>query len=163
MRAYSMDLRERVLAAVDRGMPRKEIVRTLGVSEPTIRRYLRLRRETGSVAPKPPPKRPFSIGQSVEQRRALWNQLEEHDDPTLEKHCQSCGRESKEIRSLSPLLHYLSGYTQARLDAHKKSLGASEGNEEHRSAWQDEVIKNIDPPRFVFVEECGTNITLRRL
>jgi hypothetical protein len=50
MRAYSMDLRERVLAAVDRATPRKEIVRTLGVSEPTIRRYLRLRRETGSVA-----------------------------------------------------------------------------------------------------------------
>jgi transposase len=88
MRAYSMDLRERVLAAVDRGMPRKEIVRTLGVSEPTIRRYLRLRRETGSVAPKPPPKRTFSIGQSVEQRRALWKQLEEHGDAILEKHCQ---------------------------------------------------------------------------
>jgi transposase len=88
MRAYSMDLRERVLAAVDRGTPRKEIVRTLGISEPTIRRYLRLRRETGSVAPKPPPKRPFSIGQNVEQRRALWKQLEEHEDATLEKHCR---------------------------------------------------------------------------
>ena len=82
-----MDLRERVLAAVDRGTPRKEIVRTLSVSEPTIRRYLRLRRETGSVAPKPPPKRTFSIGQSVEQRRALWKQLEEHYDATLERHC----------------------------------------------------------------------------
>ena len=89
MRAYSMDLRKRVLAAVDRGTPRKEIVRTLGVSEPTIRRYLRLRRETGSVAPKPPPaKRTFSIGQSVEQRRALWKQLEEYDDAPLKKHCQ---------------------------------------------------------------------------
>jgi transposase len=83
-----MDLRERVLAAVDRGTPRKEIVRTLRISEPTIRRYLRLRRETGSVAPKPPPKRPFSIGQNVEQRRALWKQLEEHEDATLEKHCR---------------------------------------------------------------------------
>ena len=88
MRAYSMDLRERVVAAVDRGTPRKEIVRTLGVSEPTIRRYLRLRRETGSVAPKPYPKRPYSIGQSVEHRRALWKQLEEHNDATLEQHCQ---------------------------------------------------------------------------
>jgi transposase len=88
MRAYSMDLRERVVAAVDRGTPRKEIVRTLGVSEPTIRRYLRLRRETGSVAPKPPPKRPFSIGQSVEHTRALWKQLEEHNDATLEQHCR---------------------------------------------------------------------------
>jgi transposase len=88
MRAYSMDLRERVVAAVDRGTPRKEIVRTLGVSEATIRRYLRLRRETGSVAPKPPPKRPFSIGQSVQQRTLLWKQLEEHDDATLDQHCQ---------------------------------------------------------------------------
>jgi transposase len=55
----------------------------------TIRRYLRLRRETGSVAPKPPAaaKRTFSIGQSLEQRRALWKHLEEHYDATLEKHC----------------------------------------------------------------------------
>jgi len=103
MRAYSMDLRERVLAAVDRGMPRKEIVSTLEVSEPTIRRYLRLRRETGSVAPKPPPKRPFSIGQSLEQRRALWNQLEEHDDATLERHCQLWERNQGDKVSISTM------------------------------------------------------------
>src|SRR5215211_3277765 len=103
MRAYSMDLRERVLAAVDRGMPRKEIVSTLEVSEPTIRRYLRLRRETGSVAPKPPPKRPFSIGQSLEQRRALWKQLEEHDDATLERHCQLWERNQGDKVSISTM------------------------------------------------------------
>jgi transposase len=88
MRAYSVDLRERVVAAVDRGTLRKEIVRTLGVSEPTIRRYLRLPRETGSLAPKLLPKRAFSIGQSVEHTRALWKQLEEHNDATLEQHCR---------------------------------------------------------------------------
>jgi transposase len=103
MRAYSMDLRERVLAAVERGTPRGEIVRTLGVSEPTIRRYLRLRTETGSVAPKPYPKRPFSIGQSVEQRRALWKQLEEHNDATLEKHCQLWEREQGVKISISTM------------------------------------------------------------
>src|SRR3712207_4958869 len=103
MRAYSMDLRERVLAAVDRGTPRKEIVRTLGVSEPTIRRYLRLRRETGSVAPKPAPKRAFSIGQRVEQRRASWNQLEEHYDATLERHCLLWEREQGVKVSISTM------------------------------------------------------------
>ena len=103
MRAYSMDLRERVLAAVDRTTPRKEVVRTLGVSEPTIRRYLRLRRETGSVAPKPPPKRTFSIGQSVEQRRVLWKQLEEHDDATLERHCQLWESKQKVKVSISTM------------------------------------------------------------
>ena len=92
-----------MLAAVDRGMPRKEIVRMLGVSEATIRRYLRLRRETGSVAPKPPPKRPLSIGQSVEHRRALWKQLEEHDDATLEKHCQLWERKHNVKVSISTM------------------------------------------------------------
>jgi transposase len=114
MRAYSMDLRERVLAAVDRGTPRKEIVRTLGVSEPTIRRYLRLRRETGSVAPKPYPKRPFSIGQSVEQRRALWKQLEEHNDATLEKHCQLWERNQGlkvSISTMSRAIRHRLGWT----------------------------------------------------
>lgn len=55
MKPYSKDLRLRVLAAVDRGMPRAEAVRIFGVSAPTIRRYLRLRRETGDVEPKPVP------------------------------------------------------------------------------------------------------------
>jgi transposase len=55
MRPYSKDLRLRVLAAVDRGMPREEIALVFGVSAPTVRRYLKLRRETGDVEPKPVP------------------------------------------------------------------------------------------------------------
>ncbi len=48
------------------------------------------------------------------------------------------------------------------MDTQKKSLGASERNDQERSAWRDEV-KSIDPARLVFVDECGTNITLTRL
>jgi transposase len=51
MKPYSKDLRLRVLAAVDRGMARKEVAETFGVSEPTIRRYLKLRHETGASTP----------------------------------------------------------------------------------------------------------------
>jgi len=40
MRAYSKDLRLKVLAAVDRGMPRKEVTRVFGVSSPSIERWL---------------------------------------------------------------------------------------------------------------------------
>jgi transposase len=53
MKPYSKELRAKVLAAVDRGMASKEVAWVLGVSEPTIRRYLRLRRQTGEVEPKP--------------------------------------------------------------------------------------------------------------
>ena len=41
MKAYSNDLREKVLRAVDQGSPRAEIVKLLGVSRATIKRYLR--------------------------------------------------------------------------------------------------------------------------
>jgi transposase len=53
MKAYSKDLRLRVLAAVDWGMPRAQVAKTFGVSVSTIKRYLRLRSETGDVQPKP--------------------------------------------------------------------------------------------------------------
>src|SRR5438034_11191743 len=44
MKAYSQDLRERVLRAVDQGQPRSEIVNFFGVSQVTIKRYLKQRR-----------------------------------------------------------------------------------------------------------------------
>jgi len=54
MRSYSMDLRERVVAACDEGIdPRAEIAERFRVSESWIRRLLQRRRETGSLAPKP--------------------------------------------------------------------------------------------------------------
>ena len=38
MKAYSEDLRERVVRAVDQGMSRSEVVRLFGVSEASIKR-----------------------------------------------------------------------------------------------------------------------------
>jgi transposase len=69
MKAYSKDLRLRVLAAVDRGMAREEVAKTFGVSVPTIKRYLKLRRETGDVEPKPIP------GPRARKRAALEERL----------------------------------------------------------------------------------------
>ena len=40
MRAYSMDLRERVVAAVDRGMTQDQAAAIFGVSVNTVGRYL---------------------------------------------------------------------------------------------------------------------------
>jgi hypothetical protein len=45
-------LRLKVLATVDLGMPGKEVVRTFGVSMPTIDRYLRLRLRFNSAGSK---------------------------------------------------------------------------------------------------------------
>ena len=84
MKPYSKDLRSKVLAAVDRGMPRAEIVRIFGVSAPTVRRYLRLRRETGDVEPRPVPGPPARKGRMLEA--ALPGQVSRNPDLTLEEH-----------------------------------------------------------------------------
>ena len=54
MRAYSMDLRRRVLAACDDGMGTAEAAETFAVSEAWVRRLRQRRRETGEVAPRVP-------------------------------------------------------------------------------------------------------------
>jgi len=41
MTGYSIDLRERVVAAVDKWMGKKDVAETFGVSVPTINPYLR--------------------------------------------------------------------------------------------------------------------------
>ncbi len=86
MKPYSKDLRLRVLAAVDRGMPRAEAARIFGVSAPTIRRYLRLRRETGDVEPKPVPGPSARKGTALEA--VLPAQARANPDLTLAEHCE---------------------------------------------------------------------------
>ena len=50
---YSQDLRDRVLAAADRGMPTKDIAETFEVSPSWVRRVKQRRRETGETAARP--------------------------------------------------------------------------------------------------------------
>jgi transposase len=84
MKPYSKDLRLKIVAACDRGMPRKEVSRIFGVSEPTLRRYLRLRRETGDVESRPVAGPPARKGEALEA--ALPGQVSRNPDLTLEEH-----------------------------------------------------------------------------
>jgi transposase len=85
MRAYSPDLRAKILAAVDRGMNKAQAARIFGVDDETIRRYVIQRRETGTLDPRPHPGRSPLI--RPEQREVLWAQLVEHPEATLIQHC----------------------------------------------------------------------------
>ncbi len=84
MGSYSKDLRLKVLGAVDRGMPRKEVAEVFDVSLATLKRWLKLRRETGGVEAKPIPGRPSVKGAAL--RGWLPEQLEGNPDLTLEEH-----------------------------------------------------------------------------
>ena len=49
MRAYSEDLRKKIVTAIERGMPKAQAARTFDVSLSSVKRYLRMVREGGSL------------------------------------------------------------------------------------------------------------------
>jgi putative transposase len=85
MKQYSADLRERLLGAIDAGLPQAEAARLFGVGVSTIKRWRRRWHETGSVAATPRPGRPRRVG--AEAEAALVAQVRAAPDATLAEHC----------------------------------------------------------------------------
>jgi transposase len=83
MEAYSLDLRQRVLAAVDAGQLRRpQIAALFQVSTSWIRRLVQRRRETGAIAPTPQRHGPLPA-LSDRQRRRLADLVRRRPDATL--------------------------------------------------------------------------------
>src|SRR3954466_11481481 len=101
MKPYSKDLRLRVLAAVDAGTPREQVAKTFSVSMPTIKRWLKRRRETADVQPKPIPGRPSKKGAMLQSW--LPKHLEANDDLTLQEHREAFEEEFGEEVSTSTI------------------------------------------------------------
>lgn len=78
MAAYSMDLRKRVLADSDAGLPTKQVAEKYGVSRTWVRSLKQRRRETGSIEPRVPTGRPRKI-----DRERLAELVKQCPDATL--------------------------------------------------------------------------------
>ncbi len=85
MRPYSLDLRERLVRAVDAGATQAAVAERFGVGRATVQRYVAQRRHRGSLAPRPLPGRAPRIGPA--QVAALRAQLDAAPDATLAEHC----------------------------------------------------------------------------
>jgi transposase len=90
MKQYPADFRDRLLRAIDAGLARAEAARRFGVSQRTLSRWARRRRETGGVTPRPRPGRPPRIGAA--DLPALEAQLRAAPDATLAEHCATWAR-----------------------------------------------------------------------
>ncbi len=86
MRAYSQELRYQVLGAVDEGIARAEIIERFQVSRATIKRYLKQRRETGNVLPRPIPGRPPRKKAALQ--KGVQDLLEAHPEASQHEYCQ---------------------------------------------------------------------------
>ncbi|GCE18184.1 IS630 transposase-related protein [Dictyobacter kobayashii] len=157
MRAYSYDLRQRILRAVDQRKPRAEIMKTFAVSRSTIKRYLKLRRETGDVKPKAILGCPSKKGAAL--HAGLLPHLEAHPDATLAEHCQFWeATHGIEVSSAT----MSRAITRLNWTRKKKTIRASEQNEADRDVWCEQA-KELDASKLIFIDECGSNIALTRL
>jgi transposase len=87
MNAYSKDLRLKTLAAIDRGIPRREVADLFGASLSTVKRWLNRRRQTGDVDIHEIPGRLSVKGAAL--RQWLPSQLKSNPDLTLKEHCEA--------------------------------------------------------------------------
>jgi transposase len=86
MRAYSLDLRERVLAALEGGMSRNLVSTTFKVSHSTIKRWLARRRSGQPLsAPRPSGRTPIFSDSDL---AALHSRLQAAADASIAAHTQ---------------------------------------------------------------------------
>src|SRR5215471_10099568 len=86
MRAYSQEVRQQVLRAVDEGTSRATIIERFLVSRATIKRYVKQRRETGNVLPRPIPGRPPKKAAAL--RAGIHELLEAYPNASQEDYCR---------------------------------------------------------------------------
>jgi len=103
MGIYSKDLRIRAVNAVERGIPRREVVATFSISLTTLKRWLRMSREGKDLSPGTSTGRKRRILATLEEKEALWGQLEGNDDATLERHCEMWEEKTGVVVSVSTM------------------------------------------------------------
>lgn len=157
MKPYSMDLRHRVAGAVDRkeGSVRR-LARRFAVSPSFITRLLALRRQTGSLAPRPHRSgpRPTLDGAGLERLR---QRVHDQPDALLDELAQQLGCSRTIVwRALRKL----------RITRKKKTVYADEQQrpdvQRKRQEFRQELAA-LAPERLVFVDEVGATTAMARV
>lgn len=90
MKAYSQDLRLRILQAVDGGLSKAAVARRFAVGLTTVKRYVAQHAAEGHVRPKTSPGRPARIGSAAYP--AVAAQVAQAPDATLAEHAATWER-----------------------------------------------------------------------
>ncbi len=142
MRAYSTDLRERIVRVVAEGQPMREAARRFGVSVSAVKRYVVRQQETGSLQRTPIPGGPRKIRR--EHDAILLARLQAEPDATVLEHCawwaEHQGQEVSEA-TMWRALHRL-GWTHknrhwqpASVTRRRARPGAQTSPSSTRSSW----------------------------
>jgi transposase len=158
MRPYSNDLRERIVAAVDRGdHSLRQLAGLFGVSLSCIVRLLQRRRASGSVAPRPHGggTQPKIDAPALERLRAL---LRDQPDATPAELRDRLGIPCS-IMAIDRALR------RAGITRKHKTLRADRQDDPDVQARREDFtqrLSRVEPERLVFVDEMGANTGMTR-
>jgi transposase len=110
MSAYSLDLREKIVESVKKGVPKAETARRFGVDRATVKRYCKQLDECGSLEPRKAPGRAPKLDEKA--TKLLLEDLRERPWATHSQRAQflyaACGvsvSEATVCRTLKRLSH----------------------------------------------------------
>ena len=156
MKTHAMELRQRIVAAIDaKEGSQREIARRFGVSGSFIVRLLQHRRKTGGLEPSPHGGgRSFSL--DADARRRLAAMVRKRPDATLQQ-LKDFGGFDCTLTTLWRTLRRM-GLTRK-----KKTLRASERDRpdvQTKRARYRRKVRKIEPKRLVFLDETGVATTM---
>ena len=154
----SLELRERVVEAVESGASRREAAEWFDVSPSSAIKWMQRRHETGSIAPKP-------SGGSLSPLEAhadfLLALIADHPDLTLDEIVAAMRK-----RRILAAVARCGASSSGTISASKKSLRAAEQERmdvaRARRRWMREQGM-FDLARLVFIDETSTNTAMVRL
>jgi transposase len=158
MRAYSNDLRERIVVAVERGdCPLRQLAHLFSVSVAFIVRLLQRKRRTGSVRPEPHAGGPTPKLDAAARARLL-DLVRQQPDATLAELRERLG-------VACSLMTIARALKRRRITRKKKTKHATERDcpevQAKRAAFEQRLA-TVDPAHLVFVDEMGANTALIR-
>jgi transposase len=158
MRAYSDDLRERIVAAVEQGdYSIRSVARLFAVSVSCVVRLLQRKRRTGSVRPAPHAGGPTPKLDAAAHAR-LRALVRDQPDATLAELRDRLGVACS-VMTIARALR------RGRITRKKKTAHADERDSpdvQAKRAAFDQRMATVDPAHLVFVDEMGANTAMAR-
>lgn len=158
MRAFSNDLRERIVAAVERGgYTLRQLAALFAVDLSVIVRLRQRQRQTGSIDPKPHGGgRSRKLDEATQDR--LLELVRQHPDATLAELRQQLGV----VCGLTTIHRALKrhGITRKKKSSHADERDDPEVQAE-RAAFEAKMAE-VDPAHLVFVDETGATTSMTR-
>jgi transposase len=138
--ALSLDLRQRIFAARESGeYSVRRISEIFGVAKATVKKLIRLKRETGSLVPRKPHPPALPIWTDTSMHEVVRALVSEDNDATLAEYCDRLEKRTGTRISVPQMSELLK---QLRLYRKKNSSRKRRGVRESRTSSQRMAGKN---------------------